>query len=339
MPDGRECHPCPPRGRCEKGQLTCMKGYFQSGKRCVEDQEVSRYAVFLEARLLDYMQQIKGQHLCKNTSPTIEVGQLHAMGSPVKDDDRPSANRRPKRHQFSPSKFDAAFMLALASLKKNHRDEVTYDPVNETFEAVEGRREFKCIANQFLMAHIGKLFILLVIAILIGKWKFQSYFRKREETQIENCYQEAVEVLRELRVNFNDDEKGDAFMIDTQLREEILGRTTNEKVKLWAKVEKLLRADSRVFCAGPRSIKGMPCYTYEWRGNLRRPSLSRSASRDGFRGYDPDTESKRRLSFGAGSRRQSSAFDAGSPTGTPSGSPTLDPVSPGYRNMLNFWNR
>lgn len=322
--------------------LTCKKGFFQSGKRCVEDQEVSRYAVSVENRLVNFMQQVKGKQMCrKRGTASLGVNELKSLTAPVTSDEWKKKHSRPQNHQFNPEKYDAAFNLAILSLRKNRRNEVTYDSISKVYEAIDGKRELSCIVNQFAMRHIGKILLLLLLSLLFARWRLKKYLREREESRVENVYREAVEVLREVRLNFNDDEQGDAFMIDTQLREEILGRTTDEKVALWTKVEKLLRADSRVFCAGPRSIKGMPCYTYEWRGNLRRPSLSRSASREGFRAYESDSESRRRLSFGAAARRQSGAFEAASPTGgyTPAGSPRLEPVSPGYRNMLNFWNR
>ncbi len=343
MPDGSECRICPPNGYCENGKLSCAEGFFRSGNRCVKDEEVSHYADHLRRKIVRTLSLVKGKHECGEASaPSLSESQIRESVDP-NPRDVPKDKRRPRKLKFNPSKFDAAFQSAMRFLQENEEDDISYNRLTQTYEAQEGKRSFRCVVRQFLYRHIWYVLVLSALSIVIARWRIRRFFRLREEARIEDLYEEALEVLREVRVNYVEDDRGDAFMIDTQLREEMLGRTTNEKVKLWAKVEELLRADSRVLRSGPRTIKGMPCYVYEWRGNLRRPSLG-SAGRDGFRSYNgPDTESRRRLSFGSASRRHSGGYES-SPGGSPSGrrpsvSPRADTVSPGYRNLLNFWNR
>lgn len=331
----RTCIPCPEHAHfCLGHSFGCIDHYKKSGKKCVEDSAVNDYAVHLEARIRKVLAVLQGRKQCGMVKDaTMSKEELRTYFDPSHE-----ANRKGR---FDFGKFDSAFEKALQRLRDDSDIVHTASSIygTDAFESDVAILYTSCRIKKFLWKHFKYVLLTAVLFFVGMRWYILRFFRERERQNVEQVYQNALEILRSVRIDYNDEDKGDAFMRDTELREYLLGRTTDESVKLWAKVEKLLQSDTRVLRSGPRSIKGMPCYVYEWRGNLRRPSLG-SAGRDGVRSYTGlDSESRRRLSFGSASRRQSEGYDASSPPARRlSGSPPPVAPSPGYSQLLNFWN-
>lgn len=336
------CWPCPEHGTCNNGVLKCNERYKIWGKICVEDTEVNDYAMVLEKEIRYSLAELKGQQICglaKDAAMTEH--ELFVSFEPNASQTRRRLSKYASSAKYA-AKYDSAFKKAMQLIRGNDAIEIIESEVlgAVAYESKVGNIRISCRIKRFVRRNLQYLIPICLLLLMLVKLYIKRFFRKREEARVELVYQKALDVLRDVRVNFSDDDKGDAFMRDTELREELLGRKTSESVKFWAKVEKLLRSDTRVLHSGPRTIKGMPCYVYEWRGNLRRPSLG-SVGRDGFRPYTggSDSESRRRLSFGSGSRRQSPHYDPSSPMARRlSTSPTPVAPSPGYRRLLKFWN-
>lgn len=358
---GKECRPCPAHGICKNGELECEKLYRREGRICVEDSAVSKYATYLEKSMLKVLVEKKGARDC-NSKELFEFDQnmLRDMFLESNLTSCPKGRlEHLNRRNLDVTKFSAAFEKAMSKLRDN-REMVKIDKEGR-FSAHEGRRTFSCSCKLFVWNNLWRCIGVALLLMLILRWKVRRFLRQRELARIEDVYNQALEVLRELRINYSEDDKGDAFMRDTELRVELLGRSTPESIQLWAKVEKLLQADTRVLRSGPRSINGHPCYVYEWRGNIRR-SFSGSMSRDhGIRNYqqmdNQNEESRRRLSFGSSFRQQQPSPNAYNQTASPQHQPhtpapapysaspqtrrnpvSPDPApSPGYAKMLSLW--
>lgn len=314
----KRCAPCPAFANCANGELNCIPNYRVEGRICVEDSKVSDYANYIEKTLIKALGVSKGRNAC-NSKHQFSFSQDEMKNMfPEANLDTVKPQRLDyieKRLRLDVTKFEGAFMKAMIKLK-NNPEKIHWRRKTGLFEAKHGARTMGCSIRLFIRRHILAFIVLTLVTFAMVRWRIKRYFRRKEQARIDGVYERALEVLREVRLHYSEEDKGDAFMRDTELREELLGRTTAESVKLWAKVEIVLAKDTRVLKSGPRTIKGMPCYVYEWRGNLRRPPSLGSIPRDTYRSQQQDfneAESRKRLSFGYGNRNRNSASPHQSP--------------------------
>ncbi len=368
LEDGRECRPCPSFGTCSRGELTCDKNYRREGRICVEDSAVNDYAVYLERSMVRLMTIRKGAFACDATvTHSFDDIQLRNMFEESNLTTCPKSRLEVlEKKKLDVRKFDSAFEKAIWRMRKNPK--LKYWREEGRFEAVEGQKTLGCTLFLFCVKHFFRLLLGLIVTGFLLRWKLKRYLKKRHEARVEDIYRQACEILRDVKLNYSEDDKvGDAFMRDTELRMEILGRYSTKSGKLWSQAEELLKTDSRVSHSS-RTIQGRPCYIYEWKGNLRRPSMG------GLRQYGTDSE-RRRLSFGSrgyesasprgfddtitprigltprvspraiestprGSPREfGSGYSSGSPTERrmPPMTPNSSAPSPGYTRLLNLW--
>lgn len=316
--------------------MSCEEGYIRSrfGARCVEDEQVSLYTDSLESQIIRLLSELKGQSECgKRVPASLTETELREAFQPQVATDAKKANvreviqrRSQRRLKFDPSLFPVAFSRALASVQATREDDVFYDSATGVYTATKGIYPTRCLLRRFIFRNLRFIILLGWVTVVTLRLWYRRYRNRRYRERVEQVYEAALDLLREVRLHYEDEGKGEAFMGDTQLREEILGRTTEESVELWSKAEALLRADSRVLRTGPKTIRGLPTFLYEWRGHLVRSSLG-SGSRERRASFNgPDSESRRRLSFGSATRRLSSSYDAATPQSSANraGTPGVD---------------
>lgn len=370
MEDGRECRPCPIFGTCRDGELSCNKNYRREGGVCVEDSAVNDYAVYLEKSMVKMLTVRKGAFACDPTvTHSFDEIQLRNMFKESNLTTCPQSRLEVlDKKKLDVRKFDSAFEKAIEKMRMNQK--LKFWREERSFEAIEGQKTVGCSLFLFCVKHFFRLLLGLILTVIILRWRLKRYLKKRHEARVEDIYRQACEILRDVKLNYSEDDKvGDAFMRDTELRMEILGRYSTKSGKLWSEVEEVLKTDSRVSHSS-RTIQGRPCYIYEWKGNLRRPSMG------GYRQYGSDTE-RRRLSFGnrgyesssphgydggmtpragvtprasprgfestprASPREYGSGYSSASPAArrAPPMTPNSSAPSPGYQQLLDLWRR
>jgi Man1-Src1p-C-terminal domain len=308
LEDGRDCRPCPEHGTCEDGGLVCAMGYRRVDGRCVEDHEVSLYAEHLAGLASRELRGLKGRKECgEEVEDTISKVELRdflepdvAIASP--DGTKKSRNRR--RERFDPNKFSAAYVKAMGLLRESSADndaESAFGVVygSQGYSAVIADYPLRCVARQFALRN-WRVFIGMIVAI--GAYIYVIVRRRRRMARahdvLETC-NVARELLLEQCTKYRDGDANDPFIIDTQLRDEILG-TSPWAIGLWKEAEAVLVRDTRVDKAGPRTVRGHPCYVWEWRG---RQSLlvgsNSNPNRQSFGSSAGGSASHRRSSFGS----------------------------------------
>jgi Man1-Src1p-C-terminal domain len=294
LEDGRECRPCPEHGTCVDGGLVCEMGYRVVDGRCVEDQEVSLYAEDLASRASGELRSRKGRNECgeevQERLSGFELREFLEPKSSASDGDTGSTRRR-RRQRFDPSKFPAAFVKAIGLLRSpgtggetESAFGVSYD--SGTYGALTADFPLRCLARRFVFRNwriFGGVCVALVTYIYVAARRSRRNARVRDVTDTCNV---ARELLLEQWTKCREGVAPDPFIIDTQLRDEILG-TSAWAIGLWKEAEAVLARDTRVDKVGPRTVRGHPCYVWEWRG--RQSQLVGSNDNNG----------SRRLSFGS----------------------------------------
>lgn len=343
LQDGRECQPCPPHGSCTDGELICDESYIRVDSRCIEDQEVSIYAEHLAGRAAVLLATLAGQAQCgEDVRPFLyanEIRQALAPPRPENNEDegreKPSRRRRSRgrRGKYDPAKYDLAIARALPLLCDGDLYNVSCSETGY-FSANTALIPFGCRLRRFVWNNLQ------VFAGLFLIFSLYSYIRRRRNRhlvyreRVESAYKLARQALLDQKHAYDCGDEANAFVVDTQLRDEILGRASSETVRLWVDVEKELKRDTRVLRSGPRTVDGSPCYIWEWRGRMSLGGGSARRSSFGSRGSVGS-----RASFGSADRRLSgisSATAMGTPNlfqrysnvGTPNAGQTAEPLAP-----------
>jgi hypothetical protein len=274
MEDGRECQPCPVQGSCVGGHLQCNPGYRRVNNRCPEDQEVSLYAEHLASRAGAILRELAGRAECGEKVPIqLTYVELRDALAPRDQKDSQAAtvdkansyNRRRVRScdRFDETKFMPAFSKAIVLLHGSD----AYGVVQSTdgYRATQAQLPLSCAARRLVLRNWRYVCGILAAATV---WIYVSIRRRiqaAERQRIASICDTARQLLLEQSTAYRDELASIPFIIDTQLRDEIVGHSRHA-IQLWKVAEKLLARDTRVQKTGPVTVNGHPCYHWEWRG-------------------------------------------------------------------------
>lgn len=272
------CIPCPKHGICRNGELTCMSGYIEVNGRCVEDEDFSVYAEALATEAFAVLSDVAGQAICGwRTSRYVRWKE-------VVEAVREGEINRPKRRFFSARrpayeehKFDAATMAARRRLVEDNVYNIEIRS-NGELTSLEPTLTLRCRVKLFIWAHLGRVILTVMSIIALIYLRVKIYFRRSYEKKIDGYYENAVEVLRMHKEDYENKYENYAFVKDVVLRADVVGQATMKNIKIWKDVEKKINADPRILRAS-RTVDGVPSYTYEWAGRRRSSSVGDGLSR------------------------------------------------------------
>lgn len=272
------CIPCPKHGICRNGELTCMSGYIDVNGRCVEDEDFSVYAEALATEAFAVLSDVAGQAICGwRTSRYVRWKE-------VVEAVREGEINRPKRRFFSARrpayeehKFDAATVAARRRLVEDNVYNIEIRS-NGELTSLEPTVTLRCQVKLFIWAHLGRVILTIMSIIALIYLRVKIYFRRSYEKKIDSFYENAVEVLRMHKEDYENKYENYAFVKDVVLRADVVGQATMKNIKIWKDVEKKINADPRILRAS-RTVDGVPSYTYEWAGRRRSSSVGDGLSR------------------------------------------------------------
>lgn len=290
--DGIACRLCPKNGRCISGNVTCDQSYTLFDNACVEDQDVSRYADDIAKRVYTALSKLAGDAQCGSGGPSTltesELKKAFAPNLSFEGRDDAQVSYRTRRQRFDPEKYEAAFDKALQQLQNDpvrfnihfEGDKSVGDIVYQSNEPIFS---FKCQLSRLLWRNWKIVTAFVTVVTLYFYISYQRNRKRKHQEYIMQVYNEACGSLLHQKEQYGRGEEENGFVIDIQLRDELLGRATPETSKIWAEVEDHLQHDTRVHRSGPRILDGTPCYVWEWKGRLslggsRRSSLGSRAS-------------------------------------------------------------
>lgn len=251
--------------------MTCDAGFVSlGGKVCVEDQESSIFGEELANDAYALLSNLAGRAECGE----IESGALSL--SELKKALRLKHSEKPEGglfqwgfREFDPSKFDFAFEKAVKRLQDDDFADVSISVFDE-YRSNTPVMSLTCTAKLALRRNWHFVVACIVVLALFIYVKIYMYLRKVQQEELENAYRLALQYLREQKGGFVRSEEEFAFISDVVLRQEVLGHPTERVIKLWKKVEQLLRNDSRVAWSANRVVKGVPSNTFEWRSRVSK---------------------------------------------------------------------
>lgn len=312
LEDGRECRPCPEHGICVDGDLQCETGFRRVNARCAEDHEVSLYAEHLAHLAGQILRTRAGKAECgMDVSVYMSSNELEEALSPTpkhgtvnveKGARRMRSNLR--RDRYDASKFGPAFWKAINLLQSEASFGVLYDDLG--YHAAEPQLPLSCILSRFALRHLRLVGGLMLVAFSWTYLYIQHRRAVRHRARVKDTCIKALEILQEHWLQYRNESVEEPYIVDTQLRDELLGNSPQD-IKIWKEVESELRRETRVKKSGPLQVRGHPSYVWEWRGRLSvigsgSGGLS-SANSSGAR----MVASRRRLS-------RDSAFDPATPS-------------------------
>lgn len=171
--------------------------------------------------------------------------------------------------EFDRQKFDFAFEKAVKRLKDDDFHDVSISAFDEYISNTPVM-SFPCTVKLALRRNWRIVGIFIGACALFVYIKIFLYLRKLQQDELENAYRTALEYLREQKGGYVRSEEEFAFISDVVLRQEVLGTPTEKVVKLWKKVEELLKNDSRVAWNANKIVKGVPSNTFEWRSRVSK---------------------------------------------------------------------
>lgn len=333
LDDGRPCRPCPQRGVCSDGDLTCEPGYRRVDSRCTEDHEVALYADNMASYSANVLRDLAGRKECGEKVVTVLTrSKLHEMlrpaekesdglGAPQHSNKRASYSRRSRRSgsQYDSSKFTPAFSKAMDAFDM---EDNPYD-VRRVFGGYESTQPYLplgCVARRFVFRNWRFFSSFITITVLYLYLSLRRQRLRKHKLKILDICDGARSLLLEQVVRYGDGIEEHQFLIDTHLRDEILGNS-QLAVKLWKEAEFELARDTRVRKSGPKTVKGHPCYIWEWVARQDQPLQPKGRSSFG------STTTAGRSSWGSGASTPHGRLSMGS---TPGRSPWSAQRSPLY---------
>jgi hypothetical protein len=274
MEDGRECQPCPVQGTCIGGHLQCNPGYRRVNNRCPEDQEVSLYAEHLASRAGAILRELAGRAECGEKVPTqltyVELRDALApreqkFSQTATGQNTNSYHRRRirSRDRYDEAKFMPAFSKAIVLLHGSD----SYGVVQSTdgYRATQAQLPFSCATRRLVLRNWRFVCCFLGLATIWIYFSIRRRIQVAERQRMTSICDTARQFLLEQSTAYRDELASNPFIIDTQLRDEIVGHSRHA-IQLWKEAEKLLARDTRVQKTGPVTVDGHPCYHWEWRG-------------------------------------------------------------------------
>jgi hypothetical protein len=272
MEDGRECQPCPLHGICIDEHLECEEGFRRVNNRCPEDQEVSLYAEHLASRVAAILRDLSGREECgEKVKSRLTYAELRDILAPP-DDSSSALNGAPRSHRrrqirsghrFDESKFSPAFSKAVVLFHGSDGYGVLHD--ESGYRAAQAQLPLACSARRYAIRNWR---VVLGVSVVAIAWIYVSVLRRiraARRERIAGICDTARQFLLEQVNAYRDDQAVNPFIIDTQLRDEIVGHTRHA-IQLWKEAEKMLLRDTRLQKTGPVTVDGHPCYYWEWRG-------------------------------------------------------------------------
>lgn len=280
--EGTVCRPCPKNGICKDGLLECQSGYLDVGGRCAEDQAFSLYADTLASDAAELLASIAGQAACGEDIPTELSARDLKNSLRLAEESRPanSGTFLRRRMEYNPETFNAAVDRALTRLTEEEHFKVELSAESGMFRSSEARMSLKCRLIVIMWANVRSIVMSVAVLVYALYCKLKANRARRYHDTIEKYYQDTLELLRNHKIDFENQNEPHAFVKDVVLRAEIVGEANQPNMAIWKDVEKKVKADARVLQAS-RKVDGMPSYTYEWAGRRRSSGLFDSASRRG----------------------------------------------------------
>lgn len=283
------CRTCPLYGICINGLLECKTGFVHVDGRCAEDEEVSLYAVTLANEAYDVLCNVAGEAECRRRdSGYMRWDDITSM---VRENEERIAEqsvgflarlpfwRRRRMGSYDRRKFDVAMVTARSKMAGDASFDISMSDVGE-FICNDSKLTFRCTMEQFAWAHLRWIILTFVSCFLIGYLSMKRYFKALYLERVNDYYQQALNVLRVHKEDYDNQLEDHAFVKDVILRADVLGRITSRNVQLWKVVEKRLEEDARVLRYS-RTVSGVPSYTFEWAGRRRSSSVGDGLSRRG----------------------------------------------------------
>ncbi|KAJ8904504.1 hypothetical protein NDN08_001022 [Rhodosorus marinus] len=275
-PFAKRCRPCPEHGTCKDGALTCDKGYVPRRASCVEDREIQVHAAALLRDIKSILDTAAGKKLC---------GELESDMLTSEELIAELELRNPKLNASS-EKFSVAFEKALQYVSSLSDVSVSFttkgtdnctDCRKLLYQSMSPRQYLLCAFRMFLWNH--KLWVacfVLAIVVVTTMTVMISTMRYRWK-RVDEIYKEALELLQEARIAFDDGRANQAFIVDTHLRDDLLDKENQAmKTKLWALVELKMSYDTRILKSGPKKVYNVPCDVWEWKAPLPTPTKKRN---------------------------------------------------------------
>lgn len=270
---GQECRHCPTNGTCVDGKLSCEAGFVVvGGKVCVEDQESSVFGEELANEANKILSHVAGDAECRG------IESRFLSRSDLREILRPEYSKTSTgglffwgTRKFDPAKFDVSFDKAIRRLEGEGFPDVHIS--QSGFSSNSPVMSLRCTAKLALRRNWRVVAAFIAACLLLLCLKIWLYIRRRQKEELEGAFGLALGYLREQKTGFVHREEELAFISDVVLRQEVLGSPTEKTVRLWKKVEAMLRNDSRVAWSANRVVKGVPSNTFEWRGRLAKGSV------------------------------------------------------------------
>ncbi|XP_057818490.2 uncharacterized protein LOC131031391 isoform X2 [Cryptomeria japonica] len=271
LPDS--CIPCPKHGRCGGGRLECFPGFIKQGRTCKENRELDKKAQKLADWVKDHACGLYAQSMCNG------AGIFWLPWENL----RRELNQNDLMEEFNLKVDEIPFL-----------QEKAMDIIYGLFEmrtTLDGLEEFKCpdwlaekykplgcrtrewISNNYLF-----LFIVFPLALVVFKFLWGLYKRKRTMARAEHLYQQVCEALEEKA--FMEKSKGGAgepWVVASRLRDHLLLPRERKNTSLWKQVEELIQEDSRID-QYPKLVKGESRTVLEWQ--VEGAPCSRTKHRD-----------------------------------------------------------
>lgn len=309
--DGYGCRKCPNLGICENGSLSCEEGYVVMGKTCVEDQESSIMAEEIARETNTLLGHQAGSAECGEIESGMLTESEIRQAVKLMMADRPSGGFFDwSGRTYHADKFDHAFDKALVRLMDSEDfPDVVVSDVGE-YKSLSPTHSFSCRIKLFLWRQwraVAGLVCLLAVWAYVKVW---MYLKRKDQERLDLAYGQALDLLREQKANFVRNEEEFAFMSDVVLRQEVLGYPSDEVIRVWKRVEVLLKKDNRLAYSANRVVKGVPSNTYEWRSRVSTNRLF--ASGGSLRSLDSPMSSGGRDvgAFGVTATQRNSWFGA-----------------------------
>mmetsp|Transcript_3575 Transcript_3575/g.9937 ORF Transcript_3575/g.9937 Transcript_3575/m.9937 type:complete len:762 (-) Transcript_3575:1376-3661(-) len=261
------CVPCPEFAVCVTGQAACIEGYKLVGQNCVEQRDTALASAWVTERMMQKIRLDRGLQLCGL------LGSTHDGGVDVSE---LSQQILSEQHGLLPdwiSRFSDAKRALVADramemiLHMNGIEKLDDDTVVRVRARSDlARRPLRCAMVSFFWRNLFEVFLLLALfALGLGIWRYVSKVRAHD-AMIDRFVEAVLELLQEQRAEHDDGRAKEAFVVDTHLRDEVLGRMRNaaRRASLWSSVEERLVSDSRIVKKGPLIIYGVPCFVWEW---------------------------------------------------------------------------
>jgi len=132
------------------------------------------------------------------------------------------------------------------------------------------KKSLLCQLGILLLRNIREIVIVFIASIITIRALMWILRRRMIAIKTSEAYAVVVDLLQHQKRLYSTNEETDPFMVETHLRDEVLpDERPDVKKTIWNAVSKRMSRDSRMLRLGPKTVYGVPAYTWEWRGSLR----------------------------------------------------------------------